>query len=453
MSEFSATASPLSPDFGAPRAVSLLALSAAVTRQLSVPALQNVWITAELSDVNVRGGHCYMELLEKNPSSGQPVAKARAVIWANCYNRIGPEFQHATGQRFTTGLKVMVRGSVSYHPLYGMSIVVTAVNPSYTMGDLERRRREILAMLQREGVLELNRQLEWPVPAMRVAVISSSSAAGFGDFANQLFTNPLRLRFRAHLFPAVMQGEQAPPSIIAAMDTIARELDSWDCVVIIRGGGASSDLAAFDNYQLASSIAQFPLPVIVGIGHERDVTVLDYVANMRVKTPTAAAEWLLNRAAETLGRLQQTGNSILQAVTDRIAGCQTQLAYYEGLIPLAPVNMLDRARGYLDKALLSTANIGARRIGPELSRLDHTVEMLRIAGANALSRALQQLDSRERLLEALSPEATLKRGYSITRIDGHAVSSASGIAPGAILETTLFDGTLISVARETARGD
>lgn len=427
------------------KAISLLALSASVTRQLSVPQLQNVWITAELSDVSVRGGHCYMELLEKNPSSGQPVAKARAVIWANYYNRIGLEFQKATGQRFSTGLKVMVKGSVSYHPIYGMSIVITAVNPSYTMGDLEQRRREILARLSQEGVLELNRQLDWPLPAMRIAIVSSPTAAGFGDFVNQLFTHPSKLRFNAQLFPAIMQGEQAPASIINALDTIALNADRWDCVVIIRGGGASSDLASFDNYSLAASVAQFPIPIIVGIGHERDVTVLDYVANMRVKTPTAAAEWLINRGLETLNKLQQTGAAILQAVTDRISGCQSQIAYFEGLLPIAPVNLLERAKAHLEKATLTTAGIGSRRITPELSRLDHHLELLQLAGKNAISRSLQQLDSREQLIRALSPEAILLRGYSITRINGRAINSATQVTKGDLIDTTLADGTISSV--------
>lgn len=434
-------------DSGQPRAISLLALSATITRQLAVAQLQNVWLTAELSDVSVRGGHCYMELLEKNPSSGQPVAKARAVIWANNYNRIERQFCNATGQRFTTGLKVMVCGSVSYHPVYGLSIVVSNVNPSYTMGDLERRRREILAALHRDGVLDLNRQLQWPVPALRVAVVSSPTAAGFGDFANQLFTHPARLRFSARLFPAVMQGEQAPGSIIRALDSIAEQLEDWDCVVVIRGGGASSDLASFDNYQLAASIAQFPLPVIVGIGHDRDITVLDYVANLRVKTPTAAAEWLIAKALETYAHLQQTGAALLQAVTDRIAGCQSQLSYFEGLLPIAATGVVDRAKSHIERATLSAANVGSRRVVPELGRLTHMAEMFKIAASAVISRAGQQLYSRSQLLDALSPEAVLARGYSITRVRGKAVTSRSEVRPGDTIETTLTDGVVISIAR------
>ncbi|MDE7449968.1 MAG: exodeoxyribonuclease VII large subunit [Paramuribaculum sp.] len=426
------------------RPVGLTALTAAITRRLSVPELQNVWLTAELSDVNVRGGHCYMELLEKNPSSGQPVAKARAVIWANYFTRINAEFRAATGQPFTSGMKVMLRGSVSFHSLYGLSIVVSAVNPAYTMGDLEQRRREILMRLKREGVLELNRSLTWPTVPLRIAVVSAPTAAGFGDFANQLFTHPSHLRFTCRLFPAVMQGEQAPGSIMAALDAIAGEYDLWDCAVIIRGGGASSDLAAFDNYDLASHIAQFPLPVIVGIGHERDVTVLDYVANMRVKTPTAAAEWLIARGTEALGRLQFIASSMLQSLTDRIAGCRSQLAHYSAMLPMAPTNAIARCDSRLRQSTMTLAGIGGRRIAPELTRLTHKAEAIKVAADNLIARQRDRLNNREGLIDAYSPMATLRRGYSITSVDGHALTSVNDLTTGRTITTTLADGTITS---------
>ena len=261
--------------------LSLLELTRLVASLVQRPETQNVWVTAELSDVAVRGGHCYMELLQKD-ERGLQVAKARGVIWASNFPRIDAEFFAATGQRFATGLKVMLHVSASMHPVYGFSLVVTAVNPDYTMGDLMRRRREILERLQREGILELNRQLQWPAVPQRIAVVSAEGAAGYGDFMNQLYHNPSRLRFKTRLYPAVMQGTSAPRSIISALECIAAEADMWDGVVIIRGGGATSDLQAFEDYELAANVAQFPLPIAIGIGHERDITVLDWVANKRL---------------------------------------------------------------------------------------------------------------------------------------------------------------------------
>ncbi len=278
-----------------PQAITLEEFARRIGKAIFVPDTQKVWITAELSDVSVRGGHCYMELIEKDPERGTTRARMHGIIWSNNFKSVAPDFLAATGQKFDTGLKVMVLGSANMHPAYGLSVVITAVNPEYTMGDLLRRRREILDRLQQEGILEMHRNIGWCRVPLRIAVVSAPTAAGYGDFINQLYNNPSRLHFKVRLFPAVMQGVTAPATIISALETIAKQAGDWDGVVIIRGGGATSDLASFENYDLAAAIARFPLPVIVGIGHERDVTVLDYVANMRVKTPTAAASWLISR--------------------------------------------------------------------------------------------------------------------------------------------------------------
>lgn len=429
------------------QSLTLLELNQRIASLMTVPSTQNVWITAELSDVAVRGGHCYMELLQKNPETGATLAKARGVIWASVYSRLAANFFESTGQRFASGLKVMVRASATMHPVYGMSLVISAVNPEYTMGDLLRRRREILAQLQKEGILELNRQLEWTEVPLRIAVISARGAAGYGDFINQLYGNPLCLNFKTHLFEAVMQGDQTPVTIISALNEIDKQRDEWDCVVIIRGGGATSDLVAFENYELAANIAQFPLPVIVGIGHERDITVLDYVANKRVKTPTAAAEWLIEQGNEALKYLHSMGNTILQKVSDRIAGCKEQLTYYEALLPKLPLQAIERENARLRGDMLSLAQIGARRIAPELARLDHTMKSIASAADVVLRRRGDRLNSLQEMLNALSPEATLRRGYSITRVEGKAVTDASQISSGTEIETTLANGTIISVKK------
>lgn len=425
------------------RSLSLLELTRMVASLVQRPETQNVWVTAELSDVAVRGGHCYMELLQKD-DRGVQVAKARGVIWASNFPRIDAEFFAATGRRFSTGLKVMLRVSASMHSVYGFSLVVTAVNPDYTMGDLMRRRREILARLQQEGILELNRQLQWPAVPQRIAVISAPGAAGYGDFMNQLHHNPLHLRFKTQLYPAVMQGPTAPASIISALERIAASSEMWDGVVIIRGGGATSDLQAFEDYELAANVAQFPLPVAIGIGHERDITVLDWVANKRLKTPTAVAEWLITTGENALGYLSSVGNRILQLASEKLSGNKEQLAHAEGLLPVAARNAVERASARLRNAAMTLSGISARRLTPQLTRLDMTLLSIGNAARNRIARAQNRIDAHAALLDALSPMATLRRGYTITRIGSKAVTSASQLDRGMVIETIFADGKATS---------
>ncbi len=414
---------------------------------LSVADTQNVWVTAELSDVMQRGGHCYMELLQKSDDGQTIIARSRAVIWANMFFHIKTKFEENTRQKFATGLKVLVRVSVSMHPVYGLSLVINDINPDFTLGDLMRRRQEILRRLEADGVINDNRQLEWPIVAQRIAIISAKSAAGYGDFINQLFGNNHRLRFSTQLFPAIMQGERSPQSIINALNVIAQEQDQWDCVVIIRGGGASADLASFENYDLALNIAQFPLPVVIGIGHERDITVLDYVANMRVKTPTAAAQWLISKNTEILGLLLQLAVNISRSATERINGCNTQLSYIEGLIPSASRIALERNKTALQRSILSLSAV-SNRIVESRARLDNIQYILHNNANTIIRRTNDSLAATELLLNALSPQATLNRGYSITRVNGKAVTAATQLNPGDIITTQLADGQVTSTINQ-----
>lgn len=431
-------------DYMTPEHITLEELTSRIGGLINTSSsLRNVWVTAETSDLR-RSGHCYLELIQKHPATGEPVARARATIWRSVFARIESDFFVATGQRLDSGMKVMVQVTANYHPAYGLSLNITDIDPTYTMGDLMRIRMEILARLKREGVLELNRTVEWCDVPLRIAVISAPGAAGYGDFIHQLYSNDFRLRFTTCLFPAVMQGVQAPPSIIAALERIAAEEEEWDCVVIIRGGGATSDLASFENYDLAANVAQFPLPIIIGIGHERDVTVLDYVANMRVKTPTAAAEWLIGRGADALAKLDALATGIHQTASSILSGCREQLAYVAASLTFLPAKALDNARKRLDRDMMGLADGVNRRMLPERTRLDRTADRMESAINMILERKRSRLDSMSQLIEVLSPQATLSRGYSITRYDGKAVTSASQLPPDAVVETTLVHGVVRS---------
>lgn len=423
--------------------ITLLELTQRISNLVMRPETQNVWITAELQDVASRGGHCYMELLQKD-EDGRQIARIRGCCWANIYGPLSRRFYEATGQQFASGLKVMLRVSATMHSVFGLSLVIQEVNPEYTMGDLIRRRNEILRKLQDEGILEDNRSLKWPIVIQRVAIISAPGAAGYGDFMNQLLNNPSRLKFKTRLFPAVMQGASAPASIIAALEEIAQEAKEWDGVVIIRGGGATSDLQAFEDYALAASVAQFPLPVAIGIGHERDVTVLDWVANIRLKTPTAVAEWLIGKGETVLGALIAAGNKIVQYATQRVAGDKEQLAQAEALLPMAATGAVERSKAMLTRAVSTLYGLSSGKIEPSRARLDMIAINLAAASSNQLRRQAERLDASEKLLEVLSPASTLARGYSITRIDGHAVSSVKDVPLGALLEITLADGSFLA---------
>lgn len=406
------------------QAITLSELNARIARVLaSDRGLDGVWVTAETSDLRVAGGHCYTELIQKNTDTGIPVAKSRAVIWSSTYNRLSAAFYAATGSRLQSDIKVMVRVSVNFHSVYGFTLVITDIDPDYTIGDLVRRRNEIIARLQADGVFDLNRDLPWSPTPNRIAIISAAGAAGYGDFLKHLHLNPLRLRFDTELFPAAMQGERTSSSIIEALESIMAKVDDFDCVVIIRGGGAVSDLAWFDDYDLAFNVAQFPLPVIVGIGHQRDINVLDYVANSSVKTPTAAAEALIGRMAEALAALVQTGRAIERTAAAQIAAQRQHLAYMQGNIPAFAMNCIDRQKQRLQ-------NLGAQTLAEYTGRI--------------IRRQTDRLEAAENLLAVLSPQATLKRGFSITTVNGKVVRSTADVAPGDTIITNLENGNITS---------
>ncbi len=360
------------------------------------------WVAAELSEVReTQAGHCYIELVERDEATQEMIAKARGTIWARIYSLLKPYFLEQTGERFSVGLKVLLRVTVVFHELYGFSLDVCDIEPAYTIGDIAQRKQMILKRLESEGVLNLNKELPFPLLPQRIAVISSSYAAGYGDFCDQLQNNPYGYVFYPRLFAAPMQGCKVEEGVIAALNRVADSLDCWDVVVIIRGGGATSDLGCFDTYDLANNCAQFPLPIITGIGHQRDDTLVDAVAHARAKTPTAAAELLIHALAAQDAALGELGEAIARS-----------------------------ARGMLETSR---------------SRLASTVLRLPVCTALYMKEQGHKLDLWEQAVAAASPERVLALGYSIVRACGKVVRNIADIEEGAEVVTTIADGYFTSV--------
>ena len=405
-------------------AISLYELGRLIRLTLREGLPDAYWVQAELSEVReAYNGHCYVELVQKAERGNTLLAKARGTIWANVYKMLKPYFEQATGQPFTAGIKVLMQVSVEYHEQYGLSLTVHDIDPTYTLGDMARRRREIIQQLEEEGVLTLNKELLMPLLPQRIAVISAAGAAGYGDFCDQLMGNPYGFVFYPQLFPAVMQGDRVEETVIAALDRIAAARDEWDVVVIIRGGGATSDLSGFDTYALAANCAQFPLPIITGIGHERDDTVLDMVAHTRVKTPTAAAEYLIASLADAAAGLDELVTALATGVTNRMHREEKRVEQLAGRLP----------------ALCSLVCANGT----------HRIEQLEARMQTALQRTLVEQKHRlaliEKVIEGASPMLILQRGYSITRCEGRVVRDVSALAEGSVLTTTLADGEVTSV--------
>ena len=405
-------------------ALSLYDLNALVRRSLEQCLPDEYWVQAELSDVRTNStGHCYLEFIQKDSRSNNLIAKARGTIWANVYRLLKPYFEESTGQAFVSGIKVLVQVTVSFHELYGYSLTVQDIDPTYTLGDMARRRREILKQLEEEGVLTLNKELEMPVLPQRIAVVSSPTAAGYGDFCHQLKNNSRGFFFHTELFPALMQGDRVEESVLSALDAILNRQEDFDAVVIIRGGGATSDLSGFDTYLLAAACAQFPLPIITGIGHERDDTVLDSVAHTRVKTPTAAAEYLINCLDLVADELEVLISQLHESVRSRLTEEHRKLISYRNRIPSAVVRRVSDAK----LALLTTRKDISLAVQTSLSRQRHRLELLQ-----------------QRLADA-SPEKMLARGYSITLKDGKVVKNAAMLNEEDEIITRFYRGEVASV--------
>ena len=404
------------------------------------------WVRAETSDVHINSasGHCYLEFIEKDPQSNQIIAKARGAIWAKTFRMLKPYFEMETGQHFTSGLKVLVRVSIDFHEVYGFNLNVVDIDPSYTLGDLVRKRQEIIRQLQEEGVFTLNKELSLPALPQRIAVITSPTAAGYEDFINQLFYNKAGYPFYVKLFPALMQGEKTEESIIAALERIDSHRELFDAVVIIRGGGATSDLNSFDSYLLAANCTQFPLPIITGIGHERDDTIIDLVAHTRLKTPTAVAAFLINcmdQAAEQLNLLQQA----LCTDTLSILNEKKQTLQRIGtLLPATVNNRIERNRSALNSLASKLPAITSGLLERNKNQLELMHQRIHTAISSRLLKESRFIELQEQFIRMASPDYILKRGYSLTLRDGKILKSAKAVKSGDHLTTRFSDGEIES---------
>jgi exodeoxyribonuclease VII large subunit len=380
---------------------SLSELCAEIQEVVENDLLERYWVRAEIASLSARG-HCYMELVEK-ATDNMLAAKVRATCWSNVYSLLSAYFIQETGQALRVGMQVLVEASVAFHPVYGLSLNIWNIDPTYTQGDLAKQRQATIRRLTEDGVMDLQKSLEVPTLVRKVAVISAADAAGYGDFCDQLTNNRFGYQFEMSLFAATMQGDYAPKSIISALSKIANEEEKWDVVVIIRGGGATTDLGCFDDYELASHCAQFPIPILSGIGHTRDMSIVDMVVHTTVKTPTAAAEWLIERVGE-------------QVETISMLSIRLQRA-----IQRAVVQESNKLQGYLQRM-----NYSAQRL---------------------IMREQNRLQMWAKTIELHSPERIFKMGYSLTMINGKPVMKMEDVKDGDVLKTWVQDGVIESVVR------
>ena len=396
--------------------------------ELSMP--DEYWVEAELSECRESRGHCYMELMQKDELSATPIAKASAKCWANKWLTIRPYFERTTGQQLHAGMKVLLKVYPQFHEAYGFSWIVSDIDPTYTLGDMARKRQEIIQKLKAEGVFDLQKELQLPMFCQRIAVISSQTAAGYGDFCNQLADNPYGFQFQTQLFPAIMQGEGVEQSIICALENIYdsqfSNLNSkFDAVVIIRGGGATSDMSGFDTLALAENVANFPIPIITGIGHDRDESILDMVSHTRVKTPTAAAAFLISHLKEVLDVIDNSQDLITRYAQQKLSTLNSQLSSLSESIPRLFSLVKTRQEAKIESLWIKIPMLLERKLTGDTHRL-------------------QLIEER---LKALDPTLLLARGYSITMHNGRAVRDASQLPPGTEIETRLARGTVHSIVK------
>jgi len=400
------------------------------------------WVEAELSECRESRGHCYMELIQKDEQNATPIAKASAKCWASKWMIIRPYFERTTGQQLHAGMKVLLKVYPQFHEAYGFSWIVTDIDPTYTLGDMARKRQEIIRQLKEEGVFDLQKELQLPLFCQHIAVISSETAAGYGDFCNQLADNPYGFQFRTQLFPAIMQGEGVEQSIIEALERIY-DCD-FDCVVIIRGGGATSDMSGFDTLALAENVANFPLPIITGIGHDRDESILDMVSHTRVKTPTAAAALLIDHLKLVLDAINNAQDAIARLTQQKLSTLNAQLSTLQEMLPRLFSTVKARQEARIDNLYMRMLSSIRETVISSLGKINTLETRLPIFTDRKIITERHRLQLMEEKAKSLDPTLLLQRGYSITLHNGRAVKDASVLAPGDEIETRLAKGRIIS---------
>jgi len=433
-----------------------------------------VWVVAEILELHInRSGHCYMELIEKSETDNKIVAKSRATVWAFKFRILRPYFESTTGSQLQAGIKVLLRAEVSFHELYGLSLNITDIDPGYTMGDLARKKKEVLDKLEAAGVMNMNRDIPLTEVPQHIAVISSETAAGFGDFMDSLVNNSYGFGFRVSVFPAIVQGDAAEKSMIRALEQVYAMEAAFDAVVLIRGGGSQADLDCFNGYDLAMNIAQFPLPVLTGIGHERDETIADLVANRSLKTPTAVAEFLVDRLvdfSDKLSRLQERFSQSIQWIINQertslhqsatnlhhlanhyMTREKHQLSDFRKSTESSVKTIIHRERSALNDHLNRSKYLRRSLFEYRRRDLHQLAEKKYRVIAEKLSTEKEQLKGFERSLELLRPEKVLARGYSITYSEGKVIKSVRNLSTGSTIETRLADGTIESEIKSTGK--
>ena len=416
------------------------------------------WVEAELSECRESRGHCYMELIQKDEQNATPVAKASAKCWASKWMIVRPYFERTTGQQLHAGMKVLLKVYPQFHEAYGFSWIVTDIDPTYTLGDMARKRQEIIRQLKDQGIFDLQKELHLPFFCQRIAVISSQTAAGYGDFCNQLSDNPYGFKFQTRLFPAIMQGEGVEQSIIAALERIFSEYSDFsdhsentvppfDCVVIIRGGGATSDMSGFDTLALAENVANFPLPIITGIGHDRDESILDMVSHTRVKTPTAAATLLIDHLKIVHDAINNAQESITLLTRQKLSTLNSQLSTLQEMLPKLFTIVKTRQEACIESLYMRILSCIRETVISSLGKINAFETRLPILTDRRIMTEKHRLQLMEEKAKNLDPTLLLQRGYSITTKNGKVVRYVEELQIGDDLETHLANGTVHSIVK------
>jgi exodeoxyribonuclease VII large subunit len=406
---------------------------------------QSVWVIAEILEMQVnRSGHCYMELIEKSKSDNAIIAKNRATIWSSRFNMVRSYFETTTRAKLEPGIKVLLKANINFHSIYSLSLNITDIDPTFTIGDLAVKKQDVINKLHSAGIIEMNKELALAEVPQRIAVVSSETAAGYGDFLDSLINNNSGFSFNVTLFPAIVQGETAEKSIISALEKIFQHDSSFDVVVLIRGGGSQSDLDCFNGYDMAMNIAQFPLPVLTGIGHERDETIADIVAYQSLKTPTAVAEYLLDKTMEFSDRIKRLQERFEQTLAWIIQQNRMALQQKSSDLHYLVKQYLVEETHILNTYQITLKQDVEQKTRRELSFLEKSTDKMNYLCAGLFDKNQRNLETFSKTLLLLSPEKVLARGYSISYVDGKSLKSVKNIKPGTIIETKIMDGSLES---------